>query len=294
MNDDFILLVGNGINNINGGYTWEDLIQEVKSKLRLEIVSRRDKPFPLEYEEICSLALKDRNTIEDDITNKIASFAEKIEENEVHQKIIDIGSKNILTTNYDLGFEKTFDLNAFDSKNKGVVKERKYNLFRRFSCGDDTSIWHIHGTCVDVKTITLGYDHYIGYCQRMRGYIVNGTGDAYKTKFEPIIEKLRKNIDLELNSWVEFFFVKDVYIIGLGLSFIEFDLWWLLTYRSRINYDKKISCKNKIFYYTLNSDDNPSKEEMLSSVGVEVLKIEGVGRDFYLKVIEDVKNKIRK
>lgn len=62
------------------------------------------------------------------------------------------------------------------------------------------------------------------------------------------------------NSWVNRFFTDDIYIIGLGLSFEELDLWWLIDKWATFQKYRKsrfLPPTNKIFYLdALVEDEN--------------------------------------
>ena len=114
---------------------------------------------------------------------------------------------------------------------------------------NDRSIWHIHGEVNVPNSITLGYEHYAGYLQHLRAYLVTGTKSTYKNyQFVPIITRIGKNA-IKFDSWVDFFFRKDIHIVGFTFDYIEMELWWLLTYRARCMYNKKCNIKNRIIYY---------------------------------------------
>jgi hypothetical protein len=134
-----------------------------------------------------------------------------------------------LTTNYDYGFENASGL----SVEKGnLARETKYSVFRR-KVVSNTSIWHIHGEAGLPSTITLGYDQYSGYLQKLREH---ATGDRSPQGGSPF---KRRELDFDASSecvysWLDVFFRDDVHIIGLGLDYTEIDLWWALTYKARL------------------------------------------------------------
>ena len=39
--------------------------------------------------------------------------------------------------------------------------------------------------------------------------------------------------DFECRSWVDYFLIGNVTIVGLGMDFSEFDLWWLVNAKKR-------------------------------------------------------------
>jgi hypothetical protein len=272
--NDKVLLVGNGINNIKQDYRWVDLINNLvnyigaSGQIRME-----DKPFPMLYEEIFVEAVKNRRFKESDIKNFIAREVSNLEPNDVHRLIVEAGAENILTTNYDLTLEKLFIQTPGDLKNNGVIKESTFSLFRHYKI-NKTNFWHIHGDANISGSITLGYEHYSGYLQQMRNYVANGTGTAYKIKFDPLIRRLR-NKNFTSSSWVDLFFTQDIYIIGLTMDFIEIHLWWLLTFRQRLKLIKQVPVKNNIvyFYPDVLGKKIQNKLDLLRSIGVTPFSI---------------------
>lgn len=297
----FTLLVGNGVNNVTPGSTWKDLLLILKKKCSKTVRSDDNKPFPMEYEEIYLSSLnegcdcREAAAIEVELKKIVADFSKSIRPSNIHSEICSIGASNILTTNYDLSLELSLDDKFTGSVNDGVIKETKFNLFRKNLLPDsETYIWHIHGVQSSPNTITLGYEHYVGYMQKMRDYVVNGTDGAYTVKYKSLVSRLLNNEKINIDSWVELFFTQDIYIFGLELSFVESDLWWLLTYRARRISDNIV--KNKIFYYHRqceNANENP-KIELLQSVGMRIISIDDSGESYYEKVIEDIRSKIDK
>ena len=96
----------------------------------------------------------------------------------------------------------------------------------------------------------------------------------------------------DLLSWAQFFFTKDIYIVGLGLYECDMDLWWLIAYRQQLKLDGNQKIKNKIVYYYLYEQKSQSFKDCLESMGIEVreLKIENNNwKESYMKVAYNIK-----
>lgn len=247
--DDVVLLIGNDINNINHGYEWSDLIDDLISFVGANgrIVNNNDKPFPLLYEEIFVEAQRIRKYNESDIKEFISEIISKLSPNPIHYTIANSNIRNILTTNYDLTIEKCVANNSHSLINAGIVRETSYSIFRHFKI-NSKNIWHIHGDANYSDSINLGYEQYCGYLQQMRNYIVTGTGNSYKEKLDPLTKRLKVGFP-EKYSWLDYFFTSDVHIIGLRLDYVEIHLWWLLTFRKRSLIKNKFPDTNRIYYY---------------------------------------------
>ncbi|ELW8948976.1 SIR2 family protein [Yersinia enterocolitica] len=297
---DYSLLIGNGINNIINGNSWFDVLNSLGDTYEIKI-DTNGKPFPLAYEEIYfNISNKNVNGFsESKIKDSIASKIKLIQPNEIHKKIIELECNNILTTNYDLAFEYCLDNNVRpeDLKNEGIIKESKYNIFRHHKM-KNKNIWHIHGALNNPSSIILGYEHYSGYLQSMRGYTTTGSQYSNESFNEPLTKRLERN-DVG-NSWIDDFFTKNVYILGLNLDFVEIDLWWLLTFRERNRITKKINLQHEVIYYIPRYyyEDPASKPkiDLLKSVGVIInhefgLVFKEKEKEYYLDVTNDIHDK---
>lgn len=292
-----VLLIGNDKNSISKGhYSWDDLLVElvdfVHASGKIEI--DRAKPFPLLYEEINLEAQRNQARTESEIKSKVAETIKKLIHNEIHQEIIQLGITDILTTNYDLTLESALQSNTKKLTNKGIIKEFTFSLFRKYEI-DKTNFWHIHGDQNYSNSIILGFGRYGDYLQKMRDYIVTGTRDNYKDfRFAPLSKRL-KNHELTGESWVDFFFTKDVFILGLSLDFVEIHLWWLLTTRARFKQDKDIQLNNKIYYFYPKQLEKTiiHKLQILKVYGVNVISFDKPNKKatlpYYQKIIKKIK-----
>lgn len=276
-----VLLLGNGINRITKGYSWEVLIEELITKFCNEKVNHDNnygKPFPLLYEEILSYALMNGTGTESDIKHFIKEKTEAIELNDTHSLINNPNFVDILTTNYDELIEQTLGIDLLNL-NVRKVEEQKYSLCRRNkSAGIETSVWHIHGEAKNPNTITLGYEQYAGTLANIRTSI--NEGNKWKSfELGNLQERLKSNT---VDTWIDYFFSHNVHIVGLSLDFSEIDLWWLLVYRARIknNYSMKVMghrINNNIYFYHTDSPTHniteKNKLEILNSLGILTVQV---------------------
>lgn len=288
---EYAVLVGNDINNISSGYSWAELLDNLTAHLSIKI-DFDNKPFPLAYEEIYFKAAKNPKFTEGDVKKFVAKHVNEIKKNTIHDAIVKLETENILTTNYDLSLESTICQHINQLTNKGFISESKYSIFRHHKIGQK-KFWHIHGSANAYMSITLGYEHYSGYLQNMRSYVVSGTQDTYKKKsFASLIKRFKEG-DTEIYSWIDLFFTTDIHIFGLSLDFNETDLWWMLTYREKSKYINKLDVRNKIYYYIPSEYEKSSKNriDILKSIGVEVIALNGYTENktnYYHKVIETI------
>jgi len=290
-----VLLIGNDINNATSNYTWENLLDDLIDYAQLtKKPSNEKKPFPLLYEEIYLNSAFKYGIKESRFKKNIASKTRHLLPNDIHNQILKLGIKTIFTTNYDFTLEKVLTDNIKNLKNSGYIKESLYNIFRIYKI-NDYNFWHIHGSELAPNTITLGYEHYSGYLQQMRNYVVTGTKGNYRKKdFLPLHTRFNEN-SINHESWIDYFFTHKIDILGLKLDFVEMDLWWLLTYRSRARVSNKIKSANIIRYFYPKKYESESKHklELLNANGIITIPIIMYDNDrikYYKKVLKYIKD----
>lgn len=283
-----VLFVGNGINNIGEAapYTWGDLIRDLiafaatssgNSAVRKIEVSP-DKPFHLLYEEIIAKSCCSPALTEAQVKDFIAAQVGLLEMNKIYAQIADMRLSNIVTTNYENLLVRARG-GAVDVENEGVIQESTYGIFRHRRVSA-TKIWYIHGYAELPRTILLGYEQYAGMLQRMRNYVV--TGADYKAFQHAGLRTRLNRSDFVAYSWIDSFFIDEVHILGFTLDYVEMDIWWLLTYRSRMISASTASKarssfrpRNKILYYIPEHlmAKAATKLQLLDAVGVEIVSL---------------------
>lgn len=267
---DKALLIGNDINNATSDYSWSNLLSDLIGYAKLkEPPTMEGKPFPLFYEEIFLNSARQYGTKEKRLKTYIAVKALRLRPNAIHKKIISLNIPTLLTTNYDLTLEAVLKTNPDKTQNVSVSRESRYSLFR-VSQINKHRIWHIHGSATHPSSITLGYEHYSGYLQQMRNYVVVGKKGSDNQHHEQALARKIKEGTVRHDSWVDFFFTHDIHILGLNLDFVEIHLWWLLTYRARVSLFNKLEIKNTITYYY------PQHYEEKSKYKLQLLRANGV------------------
>lgn len=283
------ILVGNGINNITQGHSWDNLITKISDFCGVgsRISDEKEKHFPLLYEEIFLTAARKGNISELDLKGFIAKTISYIERNTIHEELMSLKINDIMTTNYDFNLE-----GIVPEKNAGVIDETLYSVFRHYR-SKGKRIWHLHGDVLHPRSINLGFEHYIGQAQQVRNYVATGTSyQSKKINQAPLIRRLQSG-KLEGHSWIDLFFTSNVHIIGLNLGFVETELWWLLTYRARMMADKKLKSiiKNKIAYYIPKKyvSSSRAKLDMFDATDVKWIPIDKSGDAYYREVISMIK-----
>lgn len=108
---EIALLIGNDINNINNGKSWEQLLRNIVDHLgvsqEVDLKNLSAKPFPLLYEEIFLKALAKKSRPEVELKEYIAAQVKTIQYNTIHERIMASGLKDIMTTNYEYSLQSS-------------------------------------------------------------------------------------------------------------------------------------------------------------------------------------------
>lgn len=331
------LFIGNGIHRVfpENAISWENLLEGLSQSEKLINnlpgiqginLDNLLKPFPLAFEELIQLG--NNHNLDPDERIKLLKeeihsiFREQVnngrdEFNEFHQEVMNSDITDVITSNYDFGFELAGRDDFYENKQRlaDYRREKTANLRRSYSIGKK-KVWHMHGELYDSvnhenpgpknfaeQSILMGYTHYAKSLTDIKGYI-----DGKHTNIPYIMTRLGANDDLDI-SWVDKFFTHNIDIFGFGLGFEEQDVWWLLNYRAnkirtnenrnRAHIDNHIrfivrsykeqDLDNLPYRQRVNYDKDNAVKEILSAMEVEVLEIEATDWvDFYTQIITGI------
>lgn len=274
-----VLLIGNGINRAFDFMSWSELLYDIaspeKKGLKLDNV-----PTPLQ-----AVILTGDNVYSGlkDISQKLIDMKAPNDEEIMLKQFAGLPFDAILTANYTYEFEKAiyyeFKLSSgrsskyrkvSNAESKGFVRDNLYTYFELPNF--NKPIWHIHGEAGKAKTMILGHYYYGKMLSNMNSYL-------------PVLISRHKTAqskgrDFECRSWLDYFLLGNVTIVGLGLDLSELDLWWL------INAKKRNFPGTKITFYK--PDITPEQELLVEAYGVKVIKegFDGDYKKYYEKLIE--------
>lgn len=255
-----VLLVGNGPNYFSAGVSWADVVRATARHARLSNQTEKiiHEPLPLVYETIAARYPHKEKAARLELAKQMLRLAP----NPIHRDLMGLGWATTLTTNYDHCLERASG-DSFVPAN--LASETTYSVFRR-ARSKNRSIWHIHGDLVGPRTMMLGMHHYCGYLQKLRAYL---TTKAEKSPF--LFGDPAQPIEGVRHSWADLFLRDDVHIVGLGLSYAEVALWWLLGYKFRLRHQKKLPCGSTT-YYVMGRGDPSEKHrlELMMAYGVNI------------------------
>jgi hypothetical protein len=265
-----ILLLGNGINNCFGCTSWCKMIEKIGgSEYDKYFEKIKNMPYPMQVIVATNDGV-DRaiDLMSEELLHSQPSDAHK----NLLDKYIDIPFDAVLTTNYTYEIEKTIDAD-FECKIKCVSKYRKttfegndaqkqFGLFKFMNEKYKDSmrnIWHIHGEAARPSSMVLGHYYYGNLLSEIHSYVPKCISryrgcQQHKTAFRPL-------------SWIDYFLLGNVYIVGFGMNLSEMDIWWLINQKKR-----NFSDCGKIYFYEPNLDGEGKFDiKMLAEAyGVEV------------------------
>lgn len=287
-----VLLAGNGLVR-KYGYSWHDFITKCVKKA--DDINKYTKGESFQIPNtILSIALIDCNDKirHDRYEDSLKQLTYK--ENPFIDKIINLPFDSILTTNYTYDIEYAIKGNypglSNEAKNNyahAVKKDAKYLIHTYNEFKDYPPIWHIHGEARRKSSLILSHEEYARLINKIVEY-----SNSRKNDYE------KYHNDVDMQSWVDYFILGDLYILGFGFDYTEFDLWWLINRRMR-----EKAKTGKIYFYEPKSDGNYYKQNAMKKMGinVETLGMEIISDndsskydDFYNKAIADIECKVDK
>lgn len=203
-----VILLGNGLNRISRGPSWEDLLLKLADAAELPKKGYQldpEKPFPLLYEELVLKSEVDRGKIEEIFRAEVLEFSGELEWHSLHEAALKLGFHHYLTTNYDFTLERAGTEEPLVFRNAGMKPEIRYSIFRRYHLREK-HFWHIHGDIDHPASIMLGCDHYAGALERIRRYTTSRVG--YGRDRKEVARRLRHGLKT-MDSWLDFFFITD-------------------------------------------------------------------------------------
>lgn len=250
-----VLLVGNGISQAYGACSWSDVLKNLSQNKDVEINSEELKniPNPLKAVIVSDDHLDQRMK---ELSVGFCKCSPSQEECEQWKNITRLSISGILTTNYSYEIEKSIKKDCTISVGTRCAY-RKYTKFdgekieKRMLATymqplpSSLPVWHIHGEAAIANSMIIGHYYYGKLFSKVQRRI-----SQILRKYH-ICQKNGKLFEVE--TWVDVFMLCNIRIVGLGLDFSEFDLWWLL------NCKKRHFPETKVDWYDVNIDKGKKK-----------------------------------
>ena len=262
-----VLLLGNGINRGFGGIEWGQLLSSISVR---HDVKQGDLvcPMPLQVMLLTNNSIKEAMR-----ENKTLLFGSVSEEAHMRvlKQLLSFGFDDILTTNYSyelelasLGTEKASEgqIKKLSQHTDAVAHVDNKYLLHSFNCTDrlgaSSRIWHIHGEARKPDSMIIGHYYYAFLLNRIIQYIDQNTYRYHRI--------LSGDLELDVKSWIDSFILGDVYILGFGFDYSEFDLWWLLNRKAR-----ELTPHGQVYFFEPITDGFDEKVDLLKLLGVKCI-----------------------
>ncbi len=291
------LFLGNGINlteEVSIG--WDPLLTSIQSEPSKDISAVLGTTLRFEYIDCKSekKTIEIKRAIAQVLSGKAAEIVNKPKS--IHQKIMALPINTILTTNYDYSLE----LAAVSSFMPSNTSAERFYSFRRFQEAGGKHVYHIHGECLYPSTICLGYEHYAGMLEKMRGSLVRTTHTKENPSLRFHLYDVLKGYSPPSSEWYYRIFTDDICFLGFGFGSSEADIWWLLSYRSQLIKKYEGLLGNHLYVLDATPDKKAQRKEevakrrVLEAFGIEIIRLKGrTYRQKYhsaLRLLEELSN----
>lgn len=124
------------------------------------------------------------------------------------------------------------------------------------------AIWNIHGSCYYKRSLVIGASDYSAVISKISNYLYSDKNSLLNTYINWIGR----------NSWLDIFFHKNLYIIGLSLDVQESSLRWLFIEREKY-YRKNPDKRKETFYVYKSGDMSESKKLFFNTLSITLIEM---------------------
>ena len=262
-----VLFVGNGINLLfDNGEPWSKIVEDLSNEYNVKYDNVLFSKMPMTMQIVTATR--------DNVDKNMKTLSEKLcrlsyteEAIEFYSKLVNLPFEAILTTNYSYELENAFfdefskyklQKSTYDTVRNAGDKESQF-LYRYIKIDNErqSSLWHIHGEAYRPSTIVMGHYYYGKLLATVQNYIP----DMIRR-----FKLSRKNREEYYpRSWVDYFMLSDVHMLGFGMDFSETDIWWLACCKKR-------NGQGKIFFHTMPAHITEEQKLLMEAYGIEVVK----------------------
>lgn len=222
-----VLLLGNGLLRLGGGGDWSALLKKISNCGEEPDLS--GIPYAMQPEALCGT----------DVEEVQRKTAEAISNSPVHElldTLLRMDFDAILTTNYTYEIEETLSGKPWTEyqRRKAFCALDGHASVRHNTCicnivkredGREVPVFHIHGDMGRKHSLVLSYYSYANSVSKLIEFN-RSRGNQYQ-------ELQMEDKPMEVQSWLDYFLMGDVFSVGLGFDTSEFDLWWAVERKSR-------------------------------------------------------------
>ncbi len=301
-----VLLLGNGLTRDSGGKSWYEALEEIaedKNKFA-EYLKNPENIREGFWLPNTPLALVTAPVSDSERRKR---YEDAFRQSSYHpipllERLVCLPFQAILTTNYTYEvenalYEEFYNLKACTQRGKSISyykgEGRDTHLLQRCNVvfPEAPQIWHIHGEINRRSSVVLTHDEYARLITDVLGYL-----RKQENRYADTVETF------EFHSWIDYLLMADVFILGQGFDYSEFDLWWMLGRRMR----EKAQTGSIVFYEPgADCGGKKAKHSALDALGVDVRNLgfstknekdypctDDYYRAFYEKAVDDIEKDI--
>jgi len=286
-----VLLLGNGINLLYGDKSWETMIREELLVSENSLTWEQIQFVPPTMQIVLATA--------DKVDARLKVIGKTLEKQQISddraaflRRLVELPVEAVLTTNYSLEIERALGFTGSCSSYRsrlirsiqpdGIRDEfRLYQFYPLLHEDDEVlPLWHIHGDIAKPKSMIMGHYYYAKHLREIQ--------DRAAHMIRAYHGCARAGVAYEPRSWVDWFLIGDLFILGFGLYLCESDLWWLLCCKKR-NFPE-----SKIYYY---GDIDNERKLLLQAYGGKCMEEIKPPRErdyhgFYKLAMDDIQNRM--
>lgn len=285
------ILLGNGLNRCLDSYpSWDDLLRTISKTLFSNIGPKVNSLLRFDAMVCEAMSEYDEKTANSRLYKELLKLdtpGPAIINSDLYSSLLNSKVKTVLTTNYDYNLERALTQGSTSPLRGREIEHRYTNETRasdkRHSLVGDIEIHHIHGELNYEKSICLGITKYIDNLAKTMELLSNAKTSTGPTSLRRLIDlSVFINKDSWKKTWAELLFNSDIYIVGLGLSSDELDIWWLLMRRAQLLADPNLKemITNRIIYFPLVSDNSRFDDSPLKALHVDTKRCQVTDGDW--------------
>ena len=282
-----VLLLGNGILRLRGGVSWEALLERIAVNDQISRDVLREIPLAMRVEALGGVDVEAAGLRAAEEFESIPSCV-----TEVLRRLLSLPWDCVLTTNYTYEAEEVLlgrerfgraERQAALACMDGSVRRRDNLHFCYIMERENLPplpVWHVHGDLGRPDSMILSYYSYAKAISRLQKY-----NRQLKNAFQEAVEARRAVCP---RGWTDWFILGDVYTVGFGYDFSEFDLWWAAERKARENAE----VGRLVAYQDRQAKSDPVCA-LLASIGAEVVRVVEYEdyEEYYRRVIDDIESR---
>ena len=281
-----VILFGNGL-NYQDESSWKEILRKSANE-GVETGSFWDDDKLLIPNSVYSVATgsEDDNERHRKLVKAFADYC--YDDLSILEVLTRINADAFLTTNYTYDLESAIVYHYFEKSKDTKSKKRffissanhyseKYHVHTFNSIGG-RSVWHLHGELDKPQSLVITLDEYLREIGKLLEYNKQ-VGNKYE----------ENSSSFSIKSWLDYFIIADVHILGLSMDFSELDLWWAINRRRRESGDN-----GQIYYYGYKTVEQQElvKRNVMSLMGVKIMDDyelkDGDYKSLYQRIILDI------